>query len=100
MCFVTQVEPFYFEGAAHSNEAQKSFQQRVALEKMVAADAAEFKARPMPNMSKKYEISASEKELTTVIRIANAYWKAQVAIDTVRRIFTGEGSGTGHRNPR
>merc|ERR1712032_1228260 len=32
---------------------------------MGAADAAEFKAMPMPNMAKKFTVAPSEKELTT-----------------------------------
>ena len=92
------MEPFHFEGAAHSNEAQKAFQQRLALEKMVSVEAAQFKARPMPNMSKKYMISASEKELTTVIRIASAHWKTLAL--TLHCAFAGEASGTWHRVAR
>ena len=41
-------------------------QQHLAVQAQMAAEAANFKARPMPNMSKKFEVTASDKELTTV----------------------------------
>lgn len=62
---LTEVEPFHFEGDSRSNVAKRSFQQRIKINQQAAADAAEFKARHMPNMSKKFTVVASEKELTT-----------------------------------
>lgn len=63
---VVQVEPFHFETDSRSHQSKQSLQQRVDMEQQVAADAAEFKAMPMPNMAKKFTVAPSEKELTTV----------------------------------
>jgi hypothetical protein len=62
---LTEVEPFHFETDSRSHQSKQSLQQRVEVEQQAAADAAEFKARPMPNMAKKFTVAPSEKELTT-----------------------------------
>ena len=60
------MEPFHFETDSRSHQSKQSLQQRVDMEQQAAADAAEFKAMPMPNMAKKFTVAPSEKELTTV----------------------------------